>query len=70
VRRAAMAGAGLALLPELACTRELALGTLEAVLPELSARGHPLYLVYNATAHLPRTVALFRDHVLREFPRR
>ncbi len=70
VRRAVIAGAGIGLLPEVPGAREVLDGTLESVLPEYRAPGNPLYFMYPGTSHLPHKVALFRDHVLAEFPRR
>ncbi|HXV92662.1 MAG TPA: substrate binding domain-containing protein, partial [Pseudonocardia sp.] len=69
VRRAAVAGAGIALLPELVGAAAVRGGGLEGVLPELSADGLPLYLVHPAARHLPLAVRALRDHLLEHFPR-
>jgi DNA-binding transcriptional LysR family regulator len=67
VRRAAVAGAGVALLPEIVGERLVLTGALIRVLPEYRVPQHPLYLVYPAGPQLPLVVAKLRDHLLERF---
>ena len=64
VRKAALAGAGIALLPWVLSVREVIGGKLVRVLPEHAARGSQLHLVYPSARHMPRRVAVFRDFVV------
>ncbi|GLZ37129.1 LysR family transcriptional regulator [Actinokineospora sp. NBRC 105648] len=68
VRRAAIAGAGIALIPALVGARSVANGRLVAVLPDYHATGIPLNLVYPSTRHVPLHVRALRDHLLTHFP--
>lgn len=69
VRRAAVAGSGIALLPELVGARAVADGGLRAVLPDHHADGDPLYLVYPSNRYVPLEVRVLRDFLLEHFPR-
>lgn len=69
VRRAAVAGAGVALLPRLVGERAVANGRLSAVLGDYETVSSPLYLALPARAHVPLAVRALRDHLLRRFPR-
>ncbi|MCY7342507.1 MAG: hypothetical protein LH603_11850 [Pseudonocardia sp.] len=68
VRRATVAGAGIALLPELVGVRAVRDGRLEAVLPAHHVTGMPLYLVYPSPLHVPHRVPALRDFLLEHFP--
>ncbi|MGH1348130.1 MAG: LysR family transcriptional regulator [Nannocystales bacterium] len=68
VRRVAIAGGGIALLPEVPGQQALARGLLASVLPEVSMETSPLHLVYPSTRHVPAHVTLFRDRLLSSFP--
>jgi DNA-binding transcriptional LysR family regulator len=68
VRRAAVAGAGIALLPELVGAESVAAGELVPVLSGWSAGGAPLFLVYPSRQHLPLRIRALRDHFLARFP--
>ena len=68
VRRAAIAGAGIALLPRLVGESAVATGELVPVLPGYETASFPLYLAYPATPHVPLAVRALRDHLLAEFP--
>lgn len=63
LRAMAVAGAGIALLPEINSTDDVASGRLRRVLPEYSAPGASLYVVYPSKRQLPPRVAAFRDFV-------
>jgi DNA-binding transcriptional LysR family regulator len=67
VRALAVAGGGVALMPRLVCAKDEAAGRLVRVLPQVSARGASLYLVYPSAAHLPARVAAFRTAVTAAF---
>jgi DNA-binding transcriptional LysR family regulator len=67
IRRAAIAGAGVALLPEIVGEQMVESGALVRVLPDYHATGNALYLVYPAAKQMPLKVAKFRDHLLQHF---
>ncbi len=69
VRRAAAAGAGIALLPDLVGDRAVASGHLAPVLPRQHGDGESLYLVHPSTRFVPLRVRVLRDFVLEHFPR-
>ncbi|MEV6769286.1 LysR family transcriptional regulator [Nocardia sp. NPDC051030] len=69
VRRAAIAGAGVALLPRLVGEIAVQEGLLSPLLPEYRTDGHPLYLVSPASPHVPLKVRALRDFLLEHFPR-
>ncbi len=69
VRRAAVAGAGLALLPRLVGEAAVRDGRLRAVLPDHETASAPLFLTHPAGPHVPLAVRALRDHLLRRFPR-
>ncbi|PPK62369.1 LysR family transcriptional regulator [Actinokineospora auranticolor] len=69
VRRAAVAGAGIALLPEPAVAASVRGGLLTLVLPDHHAEGRPLHLVVPSNRHLPLRVAVLRDFLVANFPR-
>lgn len=64
VRGAALAGAGVALLPHLIAADDVAAGRLVHVLPQYVVRGASLYVVYAAARVLPAKISAFRDFVL------
>ncbi len=68
VRRVAIAGLGIALLPEIPGRHAEARGLLRGVLAGVSMRTSPLYLVAPSKRHVPEHVALFRDFLLDAFP--
>ncbi|MEU5695287.1 LysR family transcriptional regulator [Actinosynnema sp. NPDC020468] len=69
VRRAAVAGAGVALLPRLVGEIAVREGLLRAVLPEYRTDGWPLFLVSPASPHVPLKVRVLRDFLVEHFPR-
>jgi DNA-binding transcriptional LysR family regulator len=68
VRRAAIAGAGVALLPELVGERAVATGRLQPVLADRSSTGIPLHLVHPSATYVPLHVRALRDYLLDRFP--
>lgn len=68
VRRAAVAGSGLALLPGLVGRELVARGELAPVLPDWWAAGPPLLLVLPTRQQLPAKVRAFCDFLLQFFP--
>jgi len=59
---ATLAGLGVAMLPTFLADPHVASGALRAVLPKYSAES-PLHVLTHASRHLPRRVALLRDHL-------
>ena len=70
VRLLAVAGLGLAMLPDVVAIPDLERGKLVRVLPAYAVRGEPLHLVSVPLRHVPVRVKLLRDFLLREIPRR
>ncbi|MEM9459102.1 MAG: LysR family transcriptional regulator [Myxococcota bacterium] len=68
VRRAAIAGAGIALLPEPTGESAVRRDLLAPVLPDYALTASPLYLIYPSARHVPLRVRLFRDFLLEHFP--
>jgi DNA-binding transcriptional LysR family regulator len=62
VCNATMAGLGIALLPTVVADPFVAEGRLVAVLPRFSTKT-PAHVLAHGTRHLPRRVALVRDHL-------
>lgn len=69
VKKATLAGAGIALLPTFLCPREVASGKLVPVLPEWSSQGGVLHVAYPSARFVPQRVVAFREHLLRELGR-
>jgi DNA-binding transcriptional LysR family regulator len=63
LRKAALAGLGIALLPSTMTRRELRAGLLVPVLPQFTRKGHGVHLVYASRRHLPSAVAAFIELV-------
>lgn len=59
LRKAALAGLGIALLPSTMTRRELRAGLLVPVLPQFHRKGHGVHLVYASRRHLPSAVQAF-----------
>lgn len=66
VRKAALAGAGIGLIPQFLCAREWQSGKLVRVLPEWSLAGSELNIVYESARFLPPRVAVVRDYLVKE----
>ena len=67
LRKAALAGLGIALLPAAITRRELSAGSLLPVLPQFHRRGHGVHLVYASRRHLPSAVSAFIELVADKF---
>ena len=67
VCRAAIAGAGLALLPTFLAREDVAAGTLVRVLPRFSMRAGAVFFVHPPAQHVARKVAAFRDYLVEHF---
>ena len=70
VRQLALAGAGIALLPDMLVHADVERGALAQVLPRYGLRGEPLHVVSVPLRHVPLRVKLLRDFLLREIPLR
>ena len=70
VRESAAAGRGVTLLPIFACSGPFADPDLVRVLGDYATAGTPIHLVYPSARFLPKRVALLRDRLLAELPRR
>jgi DNA-binding transcriptional LysR family regulator len=70
VRLLTLAGAGLAMLPDVVARPDVERGALVRVLPDYGLRGEPFHLVSVPLRHVPVRVKLLRDFLLREIPRR
>lgn len=67
IKRMLLTGAGIAQVPSSLVYSELRAGQLRRVLPAYHMQAPGLYLVYPSAKHLPRRVALLRDHLLKAF---
>jgi DNA-binding transcriptional LysR family regulator len=63
LRKAALAGLGIALLPSTMTRRELRAGLLVPVLPQYHRKGHGVHMVYASRRHLPPAVSAFIELV-------
>ena len=61
VRSMAVAGVGVALLPDYLCSEECLTGQLVRVLPEWPARADPIHLVYPRQRFVPPKLRVFVD---------
>lgn len=67
VKQAALAGAGIGLIPEFLCAKEWMSGKLVRILPEWSlGLGAGLSIVYPSARFLPQRVAVVRDFLMDE----
>lgn len=64
LRKATLAGLGIALLPSTMTRRDLRAGLLVPVLPRYHRAGHGVNLVYPSRRHLPLAVSAFIDMVI------
>lgn len=64
LRKAALAGLGIALLPSTLTRRDLRAGLLVPVLPQYHRQGHGLHMVYPSRRYLPLAVSAFMDLVI------
>ena len=70
VRQLAIAGVGIALMPNTVVRGDVERGALVRVLPAYALRGAPFHLVSVPLRHVPVRVKLLRDFLLREIPKR
>ncbi|HWZ88979.1 MAG TPA: LysR family transcriptional regulator [Polyangiaceae bacterium] len=61
VRATLVAGGGIGLIPRMIAASEVATGRLVRVLPEYTASGGALYVIYPTARQVPTKVTLFRD---------
>jgi len=66
LRKATLAGLGIAQLPSTMTRRELRSGLLVPVLPQYHRQGHGVSLVYTSRRHLPLAVSRFIDLMVRK----
>ena len=66
LKKAVLAGGGIALLPLFLVPREEHSGKLVRVLPEWRLTGSMLHVVYPSARYVPQRVVAFRDYLLRE----
>ncbi|HSX63113.1 MAG TPA: LysR family transcriptional regulator [Pseudoxanthomonas sp.] len=64
LRRAAVAGLGITLLPHAIVRQDLQAGRLLPVLPQYQRRGYGLHVLYPSRRHLPLAVSAFIDFVV------
>ena len=64
LRKAALAGLGIALLPSTLTQRDLRAGLLVPVLPGYHQMGHGVHMVYPSRRYLPMAVSAFMDLVI------
>src|SRR3989344_75220 len=64
LRKAALAGLGIALLPSTLTRRDLRAGLLVPVLPQYHRQGHGVHMVYPSRRYLPLAVSAFMELVI------
>ncbi len=65
IREAVLAGAGIGLIPSFLCHRDVEVGRLEQLMPEVGDQhGAGIYLVYPSARHLSAKVRAFRDFLV------
>jgi DNA-binding transcriptional LysR family regulator len=69
LRRATLAGLGIALLPHYCIHQDLAAGTLVRLLPSFKVPRRPLLAVHPRSPHMPQKVRLFVDFLVNWFRR-
>ena len=67
IRTAALAGLGVAMLPDHACAAELRTGALVQVLPEWRSEDGIVHLVFTTRTGLPPLVRAWMDHLAKGF---
>lgn len=69
LRRQAIAGLGIALLPIAFVADDLASGELTVVLPDWRTAAEPIHIVYLKQRLVPKRLRAFVDHLVAHFPR-
>lgn len=64
LKKAVLAGGGIALLPRFAVSREQSSGKVVRVLPDWRFTGSPLSVVYPSARYVPQRVTLFRNFLV------
>lgn len=68
LRAVTLAGAGIALLPDLNYTEDLTAGRLRRILPDWSSSGSPVHALYPSTRHRSPKVMAFVDFLREHWP--
>lgn len=66
LKKAVLAGGGIAFLPDFVCAREEQSGKLVRLLPDWQLSGSELHIVYPSARYVPQRVVAFRDFLIRE----
>ena len=66
LKKAVLAGGGIAFLPEFVCGREEESGKLVRLMPAWRLAGSELHIVYPSARYVPQRVIVFRDFLIRE----
>jgi DNA-binding transcriptional LysR family regulator len=66
LKKAVLAGGGIALLPQFVGAREELSGKLVRVLPDWRLAGSALHVVYPSARYVPQRVVVFRDYLVQE----
>jgi DNA-binding transcriptional LysR family regulator len=69
LKKAVLAGGGIALLPHFLCYREERAKKLVRVLPEYNLTGSNLHVVYPSARYVPHRVVAFRDFLIKALDR-
>lgn len=69
LKKATLAGGGIALLPSFFVPREEQAGKLVRILPEWRLAGSTLHVVYPSARYVPQRVVAFRDYLIKELGR-
>jgi DNA-binding transcriptional LysR family regulator len=69
LKKAVLAGGGIALLPHFLCYREERAKKLVRILPEYNLIGSNLHVVYPSARYVPHRVVAFRDHLVKALDR-
>lgn len=68
LRAVTLAGAGVALLPNIVCTTDLATGRLQRILPDWGSPGAPVHAIYSSSRHHSPKVTAFVDFLRERWP--
>jgi DNA-binding transcriptional LysR family regulator len=68
LRGVTLAGAGIALLPNILCTTDIDAGRLQRILPDWGSPGAPVHAVYPSTRHHSPKVMAFVDFLRERWP--
>ncbi|QRN99631.1 LysR family transcriptional regulator [Archangium violaceum] len=68
LRAVTLAGAGVALLPNIHCSSDIAAGRLQRILPDWGSSGAPVHVVYPSARHHSPKVMAFVDFLRERWP--